>query len=471
MKLKHLAALSLILSMTFVGCTDNTDTIGQSLTDNMDHVQIYTDTFTVTTRSVEAGPVVSRTKTGLVGRIKDPETGAYITGDMMTQLHIPEGFFMISKDSLIQSSADGQIHADSCHIEFYFNSYLGDSLATMKATLYELAKPVEEGQRYNSEFDPLEKGYVRSGEGGIKKQKSYSLYDYTKGSTGSIKISLNDPYTDRNGNTYDNYGTYLMRSYYANPDNFKNSQKFLYNVCPGFFLKTESGIGSMAIIVFTELEIFFHTYRNDSTIANTIPISGTEEVLQMTKVSNDSEAIKNLVSDNTCTYLKTPAGIFTEMTIPVEKIMAGHANDTLNTAKVMLTRINNTYKDDNQMKAPTMVMMILKDSLDTFFDKNKLPNNKDSYIAVTSGNNYAFNNISNLIRLMYRHKQEGKASADWDKVLIIPVTTTTQTINNSSTIVKVAHDMSLTSTRLVGGSENAHDDLKLTVIYSKFSDR
>lgn len=470
MKLKHLAALSLLFSMTFAACSDNTDTIGQSLTDNMDHVQIYTDTFTVTTRSIEAGAVVSRTQTGLIGRIKDPETGAYITGDMMTQLHIPEGFYMISKDSLINVSPDGQIYADSCSIRYYYNSFLGDSLATMKATLYELEKPVEEGQRYYSDFDPIEKGYIRTAEGAIKKQKSYTLHDYTIGKSGSIKISLNDPYTDRNGKTYNNYGTYLMRSYYEHPEYYKNSQKFIYNVCPGFFLKTDAGIGSMANIVFTEIDIYFHTYRNDSTIVNTIPISGTEEVLQLTKVSNDNEAIKQLVSDNTCTYLKTPAGIFTEMTIPVEKIMNGHANDTLNTAKVALTRINNIIKDNNQMKTPSTVMMILKDSVDVFFDKNKVPNNRDSFLALTSGNTYSFNNISNLIRLMYRHKQEGKASEDWDKVLIIPVTTTTQTLNNTTTIVKVDYDMSLTSTRLVGGSENPHNDITLSVIYSKFSD-
>jgi hypothetical protein len=191
----------------------------------------------------------------------------------------------------------------------------------------------------------------------------------------------------------------------------------------------------------------------------------------MTKVENDDEAIKNLVSDNTCTYLKTPAGIFTEMTIPVEKIMANHVNDTLNTAKIILTRINNTVKNNNQMKTPTSVLMIHKDSIDSFFNSNKIPNNKDSYIATMTGNNYIFNNISNLIRLMFNQKMNGKASANWDKVVIIPVTTSTRTSNNTTTIIKVSHDMSLTSTKLVGGSENPHADLKLSVIYSKFSDQ
>ena len=471
MKLKCFAAIALLLSMVFIACSDNTDTIGQSLTDDLDQVQISTDTFIVSTRSIEAGPVISKTTRGLIGRIKDPETGAYVTGNMMTQFHIQEGFTFISKDSLIKASADGQVYADSCEVRFYFSDFLGDSLATMKATLYELGKPVEEGQSYYTDFDPMEKGYVRTAEGAVKKGRVYSLHDPALNQTSYINMKINDPYTDKNGNTYNNYGTYILRTYYDHPEYFKNSQKFIHNVCPGFYLKTEAGIGSMANVRFTELNIFFHVKRNDSTIVNTVPIAGTEEVLQMTKVENDVEAIKNMVSDNTCTYLKTPAGIFTEITIPVDRIMADHANDTLNTAKITFTRINNTVKNNNQMKTPSAVLMLHKDSIDSFFDKNKVPNNKDSYLATISGNNYTFNNISNLVRLMYNQKRSGKASENWDKVVIIPVTTTTQTSGTTTTIVQVSHDMTLTSTKLVGGSDNQHAELKMSVIYSKFSDR
>ena len=384
---------------------------------------------------------------------------------------LQEGFQLVSIDSLINASDDGQIHADSCEIRFYFSSFLGDSLATMKSTLYELEKPIKEGKVYYSDFDPIEEGYVRSAPGAVEKQKTYALHDGSNGVTSYICIKMNDPYTDKNGNSYDNYGTYLLRTYYDHPEYFKNSQKFIYNVCPGFYLKTESGIGSMANVMYSELNIYCHIKRDDNTIVNAIPITGTEEVLQMTKVENDNEAIKILVNDNSCTYLKTPAGIFTEMTIPVEKIMYNHASDTLNTAKVTLTRINNTVKDNNQMKIPTSVLMINKDSIDSFFNKNKIPNNKDSYIATISGNNFVFNNISNLIRLMYNQKMNGKASENWNKVVIIPVSTSTLTSNNVTTITKVSHDMSLTSTKLVGGSENPHADVKLSVIYSKFSDQ
>ena len=57
---------------------------------------------------------------------------------------------------------------------------------------------------------------------------------------------------------------------------------------------------------------------------------------------------------------------------------------------------------------------------------------------------------------------------NWNRVVIIPVTLSTYSQNQITYVARVSHDMSLSSTRLVGGSANPYDDLKITVIYSKF---
>ena len=54
-------------------CDDTTDTIGASLTDNMDNLKISTDSFRVSSRSVLADSVLSKNATGYLGRVKDPE--------------------------------------------------------------------------------------------------------------------------------------------------------------------------------------------------------------------------------------------------------------------------------------------------------------------------------------------------------------------------------------------------------------
>lgn len=473
--------IAIISCITIASCDDTTDSIGNSLTDNMDMLKVTTDTFNVATRSIVADSVLSRSTTGYLGKIRDIETGNYITGDFMAQFSTLENYKLPEKDSIV-SLQDGEVIADSCSIRLFYTDYYGDSLATMNITAYEMNEPMKEGVKYYSNFDPIAEGLIRND--GMKVNKTYTLTDLSisdedradeSSYTPNIKINLNKPYTDKNGVTYNNYGTYIMRMYYEDPDRFKNSYNFIHEVCPGFYFKTNDGIGSMAYITVSQLNIYFR-YLNDSTYVGTTSFSATEEVLQTTNISNDKQNIADLANDNTCTYLKTPAGIFTEITLPVDKITENHSNDTINTAKISLTRINNNTHDEYSLSAPSTLLMIPKDSLYTFFENGDNVDYKKSFIATysSSTNQYTFNNISGMITYMADIKKKGLAEnsnwlnehPDWNRVVVIPVSVTT---NSSSQIVKIVHDMSLTSTKLVGGSENPYEPIKINVIYSKFN--
>lgn len=473
--------IAIMSCITIASCDDTTDSIGNSLTDNMDMLKVTTDTFNVATRSIVADSVLSRSTTGYLGKIRDIETGNYITGDFMAQFSTLENYKLPEKDSIV-SLQDGEVIADSCSIRLFYTDYYGDSLATMNITAYEMNEPMKEGVKYYSNFDPIAEGLIRND--GMKVNKTYTLTDLSisdedradeSSYTPNIKINLNKPYTDKNGVTYNNYGTYIMRMYYEDPDRFKNSYNFIHEVCPGFYFKTNDGIGSMAYITVSQLNIYFR-YLNDSTYVGTTSFSATEEVLQTTNISNDKHNIADLANDNTCTYLKTPAGIFTEITLPVDEITENHSNDTINTAKISLTRINNNTHDEYSLSAPSTLLMIPKDSLYTFFENGDNVDYKKSFIATysSSTNQYTFNNISGMITYMADIKKKGLAEnsnwlnehPDWNRVVVIPVSVTT---NSSSQIVKIVHDMSLTSTKLVGGSENPYEPIKINVIYSKFN--
>lgn len=473
--------IAIMSCITIASCDDTTDSIGNSLTDNMDMLKVTTDTFNVATRSIVADSVLSRSTTGYLGKIRDIETGNYITGDFMAQFSTLENYKLPEKDSIV-SLQDGEVIADSCSIRLFYTDYYGDSLATMNITAYEMNEPMKEGVKYYSNFDPIAEGLIRND--GMKVNKTYTLTDLSisdedradeSSYTPNIKINLNKPYTDKNGVTYNNYGTYIMRMYYEDPDRFKNSYNFIHEVCPGFYFKTNDGIGSMAYITVSQLNIYFR-YLNDSTYVGTTSFSATEEVLQTTNISNDKQNIADLANDNTCTYLKTPAGIFTEITLPVDEITKNHSNDTINTAKISLTRINNNTHDEYSLSAPSTLLMIPKDSLYTFFENGDNVDYKKSFIATysSSTNQYTFNNISGMITYMADIKKKGLAEnsnwlnehPDWNRVVVIPVSVTT---NSSSQIVKIVHDMSLTSTKLVGGSENPYEPIKINVIYSKFN--
>ncbi len=492
MKTRSFAVLLLLISI-LTACDDTTETIGTSLTDNMDHLQITTDTFRVSTRSIIADSVLSRNTVGYLGKIKDPETGAYITSDFMVQFGTLEDYYFPSKDSIVSLDEAGDVIVDSCEIRLYFDKYYGDSLSTMKITAFEMGKPYEEGQKYYSNYDPETEGYIR--EGGIAKNKIYALANMgvsdslkkTSSYSPNIRIQLNDPYTDKDGNTYKNFGTFILRKYYENPEITKNSYKFIHEICPGFYVKLQEGLGSMAYIYNSQLNLYFRyrsSYTKDNVTKDTVYVgttsfSGTEEVLQCTHIINDKQTISSLAADNSCTYLKTPAGIFTEMTLPVDDILYNHENDTLNTAKVTLSRLNNQTHGDYVLSTPTTLLLVERDSMYTFFENNKIADNKQTYLSSSSDNGYTFNNISGLVRHMAEVKEKGLLSnpnwvalhPNWNKVVIIPVSTEYVTVGQTQKLAKVSHDMSLTSTRLVGGKDNPNQDIRISVIYSKFSDK
>ncbi len=480
MRIKIFALIALV-SFMFVSCDDTTDTIGMSLTDNLDILRVTTDTFLVTSKSIVADSVLARNTTGYLGKVRDPETGAYITGDFMTQFYTFEDYEFPTKDSIV-SLIDGEVVADSCEIRLYYDTYYGDSLSTMNLTAYELAEPVEEGELYYSNFDPIGRGFVK--DDAYKVDKTYTLADLTVSLedrsdpdvyTPNIKIPLSEPYTDKDGVTYNNYGTYIMRKYYEDPSRFKNSYNFIHEVCPGFYFKINDGLGAMAYVFVSQLSVYFR-YNADSIFLGTSRFAGTEEVLQTTNITNDNATIDDLASDNTCSYLKTPAGIFTELTLPVDEIISGHENDTINSANVILQRINNNVHTEYSLDVPQTLMMIPKDSLYSFFENQDNVDYKRSFLAYYSSayNYYNFNNVSGMITNMNYNKQQGllnnpswvEENPSWNKVVIIPVTLT---LDSSGYIVKVVHDMSLSSTRLVGGDENPYEPIKMSVIYSKYS--
>lgn len=467
MKLKYLAGI-LLASFAMSACDDNTEDIGTSLVSNLDNLDVTTDTFNVTSRSIIVDSVYSRSSMGYLGNVRDPETNSYVTADFMTQFHIFENYAFPKKEDIV-SLQDGNIIADSCEIRLYYDNYFGDSLSTMKLSVYELTKPMLEDQKYFSSFNPFINGYTN--ESRCLAQKAYSLADLTATSadkssddyTPNICIKFDKPYTDRNGNTYNNYGSYVINEYYKNPKNFESSIRLANNVMPGFYFKSTGGVGAMAYIFTSQLFVYFRYIDKDSTYVGVTKLAGTEEVLQTSRIINDAKRLQSLAEDNTCTYIKSPAGIFTEMTLPVDDILANRQNDSVMSAKLVIPRINNSTNSSNSLGVPQTLLMIPKDSLKTFFVNEQLVNNRTSFYAhfTKSSNSYTFSNIANMISAMNRNRK----SENWNKVVLVPVTIST---NSSSVITKVSCDMSLASTRLVGGSQNPHTPVKISVIYSKF---
>ena len=124
------------------------------------------------------------------------------------------------------------------------------------------------------------------------------------------------------------------------------------------------------------------------------------------------------------------------------------------------------------------ILMLPVDSMYTFFEKKNIADNKTSFVATLSAtdNTYTFNNISTLIAHLYNKKKNGEnCSENWNKVVLVPVVATYTTIQSNGLSVKilnkVTHDMGISSTSLVGGTNYPNGEVNLSVIYTKYAER
>ena len=476
-----------VIAMALISCNEDTGVIGSSLTDEVDKLDLSTGVYHATTKSILADSIYARNYDCYFGRVKDPETGTYVTSEFMAQLNMLENYVMPDKNTILSKSEDGDIAADSCEIWLYFDKDLcyGDTLTPIKMRMLELNKPMDDTMTYYSNYDPVKEGYIR--EDGLKHDLAFSLSNLTysdsvrnlSGYYDIARLALNSPYTDKNGKKYDSYGTYIMRSFYDSPQYFKNSYTFIHNLCPGFFFQFNDGLGVMAKLENIEMRVFYHFKKDTTTYYSAIRMASTPEVLQTTKVTNDKEGLKKLIADESCTYLKTPAGIFTEMTLPVEDIMSpAHNTDSLLQVSLTLRHINSAIPQNKYLlDEPASVLMVMKDSLYSFFEKEKTYDYRSAFVADLSSNSYSFNNIGNLISLMYQNKFVGELNdpdwlnkhPNWNKVVIVPIASTSVTVTTTASIVfSLANEMGLSSTQLEGGP---HNPIEVKVIYAKFKDR
>lgn len=489
-------------------CDETTDEIGAGLAGNMDRFIANADTFLIQSQTKMLGAVQCRSSKANLGCIRDYDTGSLIRGSYSTQFYILDGDLFPELDSIRSTNpkfedladkshiAINQVISDSTYIYVVPTNIIGDSLQPMHLNVYELTKPIPDGKTYLSDFDPSKEGYVDINSKPLKSM-TFTMADQTVDSvtanssdyTSIFRIPLNETY-ERDGVSYNNLGSYIMQRYYQskrdNDGAFNNSNTFAHKVFPGIYVTIDNGEGAMATISGTGINIGFHYWANDTTTNSPghTTLFGTDEVLQTTCVETNKDALQSLISDN-YTYLKSPAGLYTELTIPVEKVMENHEKDSLSKAKVTLQCMNSDGYEGKSYKAPSYVLMIPADSVQTFFNEKKLTDGRTAFLASysSSANSYTFDNFAGMIAYMNNLKKSGKASENWNKVAIIPVavsTTSSQASssysyygyssgNTSTKITAIIPEMSLSSVKLVGGP-NAMEVTKMSVVYTKMDD-
>jgi len=306
----------------------------------------------------------------------------------------------------------------------------------------------------------------------------------------------------------------------------KNFANIFRDLFKGIYVKNDYGDGTILYIDQIEMHVIFQCYmkeedsgknmkkynsEEDSTYYSYRTFAATKEIIQANSFRSDEDKIKDKVKETGCTYLKTPAGIYTQATLPLlnnnndsqKGILDSLRNDTLNVVRLTFTNYNQTNdKNKFSMGAPSYVLLVREKEKDDFFKKNKVNDDITTYIAqhnAINTNQYVFPNIARLINtcraerdaaviaLANDGKIEGILDVDtgtpvttieawekatqWNKVALVPVTITRD--QNTSTalgsIISVLNDLQPGYTKLKGGSEG--DRLSMEVIYTSFDDK
>ena len=441
MKKYFVYILTLLLGLT--ACEDNTGAIGGSIVPEQDVITINDSVYWATSKSVAVDSVLGQTNKVYLGRFTDPQTGTLFEADFIAQFNCEEGG---------QIFPSGMTEEDIVKVELrlFFTNYFGDPTNTMTAEVYALSNTLQEGEKYYTNLDPAEFYNPDS----LIATRVYTATDY---SLEDSELEDSEHYANVNIPLPTKIGTEIFRKYLEDKDYFANATNFIENVCSGLYVKTAAGNGTVLYIDQATLNIHFRDTKSDSIFVT--QFAGSEEVLQSNRFNTKKETVAPLIADDSWTYLKTPAGIFTEVELPIDEIINAN-NDSINAAKIAFACYNNE-ESDYPFGTPQTLLMIHKDEMYSFFEKNKLTDNISSFYTTHNStyNNYEYSNIARLIP--YCASKKGK-SENWNKVVLIPVTTIEDSNKN---IMNFRHDFSLNSVRLVGGK----DKIKIRVITSGFN--
>ncbi|MDR2691619.1 MAG: DUF4270 domain-containing protein, partial [Dysgonamonadaceae bacterium] len=322
---------SLLTSFIYFACEDSAiSEIGNGILPDGDKIEIFKDTIPVRLQTVPTDSIYAKTINGVLGEYYDPTFGTLNAG-FACQFYPSIGFQNL--DNLIE----GKI--DSVYLDIYY-SYKGDSLAPMELTVYPILQPLEKNyytsakpEQFADMSHPLAK-YAYTAEN--QNIPDYNLY-------GRLSVPLPVEW----GQNYVN--AILTDSIDKNKDEF--IKKF-----PGLYLKSTFGSGCLLFVgnstaeAYTQIRIHYRTkepeksYDGGDSIRNRYAYwAVTKEVIQINTFTNTlMEGL--FLDDDTTVYIKSPAGVFTELTIPIPEIIQKVGKRQFSSVKLYL----NAYPRDER---------------------------------------------------------------------------------------------------------------------------
>ncbi|MDR1561484.1 MAG: DUF4270 domain-containing protein [Dysgonamonadaceae bacterium] len=439
---------SLPIVFMFLACEDFSS-LGTSVKPDTDNVSIYDATIGITAKTIRVNSVYAKTVKGSLGNYYDPDFGSVNAG-YACEFYPSLGF--IDVDSV----ENGKI--DSVYLSMHYK-YVGDSLAPMGLTVYPLNKALE--RHYYTDVNPAEFADMT---------KPLTKFAYT-----ARNLDVSDSLLAAVGYDYNLYvelPTEIGQKLFDKATNKEDSTIFtnlddFRKFFPGLYIASTYGTGSMLNNINTEI----HIYYTAGTSHRWATLAVTNEVVQVNSFKNSNDEFLTNNND-TATYIKSPAGVYTEISIPVGEIMQGVGDKLFSTVSLSLTPYTPS-EWEYALPFPGSVhtstelsklLLIRQDSLQKFFEEQKVADGATTFSTIfnTSTYSYDFQNIANVVQDFIDNKPE----TDTLKLLLVPVQTswTYATVNDTQVATDYATlpSLALSGVKLKTGK----DDLKIRVTAS-----
>lgn len=479
-------AYSLLAVLFLISCDEDTSVLGGSLTPNGDVITVKADSCFATSATIKAtDSLLVMTSQCNIGSFTEQAGGAAIKAGFLTQIGCMENFSIADSvwgigDHTFPDWFIHQVGAQKpyyANLKLYYTGYFGDSLNTVKIDVYPLEKMIETNAKYYANVNPASFCNLQAEPLASITVSAHNMQhtDSIRNSGGfypSISIPLPDSLARR-----------ILESYYDPQTShfFANSSSFMENLVKGFWICCSAGDGTIFYIDRTILEVNFKCIgvdSNDEPIMESLiaEFPGNSEVVQVNSIQ--WTGLERELSDSSCTWIRSPFGLLTEITLPIDDMRDDEY--ILNSAQLRISSAA-TPSSPYKPSVPANLLLIRKEMAERFFAHNSTDDGVESYISQysTKYGTYTYDNIAALVEKAYDDRSEwllknglaqdetgfaaySVAYPDWNKVLLIPVT---PALSTTGSVVSYSLDMRMHQVKLIGGKNHK---LKIKTIRSKF---
>jgi hypothetical protein len=472
-----------------VGCSDE-DGVGSIIQPEEDFLHSYSNGLEVGTSTIKSDSVLSKSESLLLGRYVDAKFGE-IKAEFLTQLDARLGGGIVLPDTTVVAANSGMsgilnsmlqsvdekfgliksvyspsnLTVDSVvYIIQYGSDFMGDSTSLQALSVYELTKELT-NQHYYTDVDVSEYCDKSNllGATSFQVKNSREIRIPLKAELGEKLVSIYNTSSDIK--TQEDFNSFFKGVYVSHSFNRGTILNVLVSGVLVYYsfdaIISTSYDGRDTVLTSSQIEDRYSI----NPLVSSIFLSANKAVQRVNAIQHsDLESVYEDLQADTLTYVFTPSGFYTAVSIPFKSMMDSIRLNAEDTSKVMFNSVKlrfyyaKKYWDTDLLQSANM-LLIDKKEVESFFYENKQPDGVTSFVSSmdTTAKAYIFN-----ITAATQEKIFG-GGAYGDDLVLVPVVKTA--VNGN---IYYRQQLWLTTALLYGDNVlNKEKRPRLDMVYTK----